>query len=292
MGFRSIMALETITGDLRAYAQLENGTFQHVDQLQAERQSNLGLRDHWFYTADGNGYFLRDGGVDWVITREAENLVLRHLDAPDSSYDQLVNTGNYRPGNVEAQSAKGAESTVVVDMNQLRLLCLSGPVEEWRYLRIRTEDGFILTGDGYEAPNEEEQKVLTRLGYTSGTFKMLRESEQHIEGTCIYVLNPAYVAKEVAKDLEHDSLWRASWLLDFNGDSYFDASLRDIDFHGRLRGVLASGASNVPEGHDAPETDYASYYKALLANPAEAVEALDDAIVAGLSKIIADYQAQ
>jgi len=116
-----------------------------VDQLQEERQDNPALRNNVFYTADGNGYFLReDGGVDWAITPEADNLVLRHLDDEvDSSYDQLVHNDNFRPDNAEALAAKNAQGTVVVDVSQLRLF---RDDKEFRYLQIRTKDGFILIG--------------------------------------------------------------------------------------------------------------------------------------------------
>ena len=110
---------------LRCYTNLEKGTFQHADQLQAERQQNPELRNQWFYTADGYGYFPRtDGDVDLAITREDNNLVLRHLnDSVNSSYHQVNQRrdSNYCPDNTEALAAKCAESTIVVDMAKLHL---------------------------------------------------------------------------------------------------------------------------------------------------------------------------
>ena len=134
-------------------------------------------------------------------------------------------------------------------MANCKFVSFSVSTEEWRYLGIRTRDGFILTEDGFEAPNEEEQKVMIRLGYTSDTLEMLRDSEQKIGETRVYVLSPDYVAKEIAKEPEHDSLWRASWLDDFLINSSFYANCRNISYHDCLRGVLASEASSVPEGH-------------------------------------------
>ena len=232
------MALETVVGSLRAYSQLKKGTFQHADQLQAERQKNPELRIQWFYTADGSGYFPRsDGGVDWAITREANNLVLRHLgDEVNSSYKQLVQTGNYRPDNVEALAAKNAEGTVIVDMTKLRL---SGNEKNWRYLQIRTKDGFIQTEDGYQAPNEEEQKAKTRLGYTLKTLKMMSDSKQKITETRICVLNPKYVQEEVKNKPESNSLWRVWWLYFFYINSSFNAGGRVVDSSLALRGERA-----------------------------------------------------
>ena len=201
------MTLDTlvnIPGNLRgAYNQAVPGTLRHVDELMDERQTcpvtpeGDDLRKQSFYTADGHGYFSTAAGdIEWAITREADNLVLRHLnDAVNSSYDQLVQTGDYRPDNTEAQAAKNADGTVVVKMNQLRL---SGTEKEWRYLQIRTKDGFIQTEDGYQVPNAEEQKAMTRLGYTPQNLQMLKEAGK--TETKIYVLNPEYVTRKVQED--------------------------------------------------------------------------------------------
>lgn len=251
------MILQIVVGDLRAYGQLEKGTFQHVDQLLTERRVNPiteadgNLRNKFLYTADGHGYFPRkDGGVDWAITREAENLVLRHLDDHvNSSYDQLTKTHNYHPDNAEAQVAKDAESTVVIDMSKLRL---TGDHKVIRSLWIRTEDGLIQTEDGYQELNEEEQKVITRLGYTSEDFKILHDHYPTLKDTEIYVLNPDYIKEKVEKS-QSDSLWRASGLHGFGGNSGFDAFIDEIDFRAPLRGVRASTASpKAPEGRNAP----------------------------------------
>ncbi len=291
------MALETIVGNLKAYNQLRNGTFQHVDELQAERINNASMRSQWFYTADGNGYFLRDDeGVDWVITREAENLVLRHLyDAVDSSFEQLTQKNNYYPGNVEALVAKSAEGSIVVDLNQLRL---SGDDDEWRYLSIRTSDGFIGTNKGYQAPNPEEQKAMNRLGCTKQTLDMLKNAK--ITKTKIYVLSLEYVQNEIKDASEHCSVWRASWLYNFCNDSDFGALNRNIYNRLRLRGVRASEASTeAPEGRGIVPTtilpvpqniSYHQCYQILLSNPSEAAKALDDATAAGLLEIIQTYR--
>lgn len=126
-----------------------------------------------------------------------------------------------------------------MDMSKLRL---SGKEKEWRYLQIRTQDGFILTNDGYQAPNEEEQRAMTRLGYSPETLKMLRDSVQKISETKIFVLNPEYVREEAPKDPEHASLWRASRLNYFYHDSDFNANYWGVNDHFRLRGVHASGS--------------------------------------------------
>lgn len=143
--------------------------------------------------------------------------MLRHLDdTVNSSYDQLVHGHNYRPDLTEAVTARNARNTVVVRVDRLRL---SGNGTEWLYLGIRTEDGFIKTKDGYQAPTEEEVKVLTRLGYTFCNLKLLKGVG--IDNTLVHVLNPEYVQKEAAKDSTHNSLWRGSWFGSFGDFSGF-----------------------------------------------------------------------
>src|SRR3989338_630808 len=243
--FFSNMAIETIIGDLRSYRELVPGTFLCVDQLLAERLTTPELWDQWFYTAEGHRYFPRsDGGVDWVITRESDNLVLRHLyDTQNSSYDQLLQRGNFCPDRAEAEAARSAEDSVVVDMSQLRL---SGNDQEYRFLAFRTSDGHVRYRKGFADPRDEELAVMNRLGYTVEYLGLL--SDSGITETRIYVLGPEYVRTTVAGISGSNSLWRASWLRAFDYGSGFLAINRDVDSHNRLRGVRASEASSAPEG--------------------------------------------
>ncbi len=146
----------------------------------------------------------------------------------------LDGKGHDRPLNEEAMAAKAAPDTLVVLMSKLRL---SGTERELRYLEIRTEDGFINTADGYQTPNDEEQKVMQRLGYTAENLTMLHDSTQKVQTIRLFVLNPAYVQEEAARDSKKSSFWRASRLNVFYGGSNFDAVSRDVDDQGHLRGV-------------------------------------------------------
>lgn len=300
--FAGKMDLETITENLRAYSQLEKGTFQTGRQLMDERRTapvteDGDLRDQWLYTADGNGYFPVENDVEWAITPEVHNLVLRHLDDEvDSSYDQLVNTNNFRPDNDEALKAKNAEGTLVTRMSKLTL---SGTDEEcgkeWRYIAIRTKDGYVRKGKRFVKPSEEDQKVMDRLGYTANNLKMLASSKQRITETKIYVPNPDYVQDEVAKDPEHNSLWRASRLSYFYDNSIFNANFRDICNRDRLLGVRRVVAEGGVEKNEVPSTPQeitpALCYETLLADRENAVAEMDDKIASGLSGLVADYLA-
>ena len=133
------MALETIIDNLRdGYNQLEPSTFQHADQLTAAQVKDPSLRNQCFYTADGPLYSVegkKKTPTLW-LTREPYNLVLRHLnDNVNSSYEQLVKTGTFRPGLDEARRAMKAKSTLRIDLS---ILHLPSYKSQWQYLEIST----------------------------------------------------------------------------------------------------------------------------------------------------------
>lgn len=233
------MELESIVGDLRAYKQLEPGTFQHSDQLTAERRTNHDLRDQYFYTADGEIYFMKDNNPMLAITRESHNPVLNNV---DEAFTQLTQEGNYHINQEEAETAISAEDTEVFDLTKLNLF---GGNSEYQYLTVST------SVKGYEELNSEERQLAERVYGQGDKFAeaMKMFADASIEETRIYVLNPEYVQKEATDSF----IGRASWLYDFGDDSDFDANYRDIDIHNRLRGVRASEASTeTPEGRTAP----------------------------------------
>ncbi len=226
--------LETIVDNLRdGYAQLEPGTFLHSDQLMAAQVKDASLRNREFYVADGLLYSLegeKKTPTLW-ITREPDNLVLRHLDekvngAYNNSYYRLVKTGNFRPEPEEARQAMEAKDTLRIDLTKLSL---QGDSPEWRYLKISTTLYNNLL-------NAEERKLAERFygeGKALGTaMKALKKAG--IYSTWVYVLAPAYVDEEVKyKGL----IGRASSQNLFDGVSYFNAGDCSIGIRGRLRGV-------------------------------------------------------
>ena len=196
------MNLETIAGDLRTYAKLQPGTMLHVDELMKERRSNPELCDQSFYTADGELYFLqgKKKTPTLAITREKDNLVLRHL---DDAFTQLTTTGNYRPNVQEVQQSIDAPETVLIDLTKLRL---QGNDAEWRYLGISTTE--------YDKLRPEERTLAERV-YGQGdefgaSLAMLHEAG--IKETRVYVLNPVYVQKEAEQGPHWGGLrgWAAS----------------------------------------------------------------------------------
>ena len=147
------MSLETITGNLRdAYKQLQPGTMLHVDELMNERRTNADLRNQWFYTADGEVYFLGTAGNPTLaMTREAHNPVLLNI---DDAFEQLTKNHNYRPSQADVQQALTAPETELITLLKLRL---SGDDDEWRHLEIGT------TPSKYNRLNDEERKFAERV---------------------------------------------------------------------------------------------------------------------------------
>ena len=219
--------LENIAGNLRdAYNRAVPGTVLHVDELMNERRTNDALRSQWFYTADGIIYRMNDHGTPELgITREPENLVLRHLnDETNSSYDQLVRNYDYRADSAEVQQAMAAESTVIIDLTKLRL---QGNDSDYHYVAVSTTE--------YNNLSTEERKLAERV-YGQGndfTANMNMLKDAGINKTRIFVLNPDYVRKGAAQG----PLGRASWLSIFDNYSDFYAYDRVIISGDRVRGV-------------------------------------------------------
>ncbi|MBI2666795.1 hypothetical protein HYX13_04240, partial [Candidatus Woesearchaeota archaeon] len=138
---------ENIEGNLRdAYKNTVSGTMLHVAEITKARITDNSLRMVGFYTADGPLYFLKGGKPMLALTREKDNLVLKHI---DEAFEQLVHGGgNYYPDAEEARKAITASETTVIDISQLRL---ENDNNEWSHLAINTGD--------YSGLNAEEKKL-------------------------------------------------------------------------------------------------------------------------------------
>lgn len=282
------MALDTVVNNLRdGYKQLQPGTFQHVDELRTEQITTPSLRNSWNYTADANGYRMQGEEVEWALARGNDGPILSNIDA---AYDQLTQTGNFRPSKELSDVAFSAKDTLVTPLSQLRYRKDKGE-EEWVYLEVRIKDGAVNTGKKYEAPNDAEAKVFKRTGLTTEFLAELKKAGK--ETTRTYFLNPDYVKKEVAGDKEKRDLWRASRLRNFYSSSSFYAVVHFVVNRGALRGVrqvVAEGDAAKNEVPSAPqEITPARCYDLILADPQKALAALDDAKVAGLSRLVTEY---
>ena len=275
------MVLETIIGDLRAFRELEERTFQHSNQIQIARLTDASLQSLPFYTADGALYRVNDGAVQLGLTRLEHNLVLRHLDV---SFSALTCTGVYHPPREEVRDAFGDASTLVTDLAKLSL---QDSNKEWSYFPIPTRE--------YDTLNTPDRRLAERVHGSGDTFiqvmKML--ADNGIKETKIYVLNPEYVRKHA----KEEALGRASWLNNFSLNSGFSAVGSGINNLDRLRGVRRRPVASVSEPGAHEVRDNAPFnprihYQALLAHPEESLSGLDDAVASGLSEIISKYHSK
>jgi len=232
------MALENVTENLLAYKELEPGTFQHADQLTTARRTNTGLREQWFYTADGALYTVQEGKPLWVITREPQNLVLQNI---DEAYRQLTNQGNYFPDTEAAQTSLEHKDTVVVNLRELELV-----KSDYQHSHFKVNPRAL------RVLNSEQRKAAQRIyGPDEENFglnmEMFAEARKNPR---VYVLMPDYVQSTLRSN-DKKFVGRASWLNFFSNDSDFLADVRDVGNLDALRGVrrvIATGAKNeVPQ---------------------------------------------
>ena len=218
------MALEDVIGTLLVYKKLEPGTFQHVDQLTTERRTNHGLRNLWFYTADGELYTVQKTEHLWAITREPQNLVLENI---DEAYRQLTGKGNYFPDTEAAQTSLDHPDTVIVDLNGLSLT------------RANDEYGhFVVDPKAVKKLNSEQRKAAQRIyGPDDNNFGLNMEMFAEAgKKTRVFVVMPDYV-QGTLRGNDKKFLGRASWLNDFSSNSNFDAGDRSVNNFNALRGV-------------------------------------------------------
>lgn len=231
------MSLETITGNLLMYKELEPGTFQHVDQLTTERRDNLDLRNKCFYVADGLLYTIKKRKYLLGITCGPQNLVLQHL---DEAFLQLTQKSNYFPVFEEAKASFEHPDTVVVDINGLELV---KDTEEYGH--------FVIDSKNVKKLNSQRLLIAKRifgpdednLGQNMETFAKAEKCPR------FFALMPGYI-KDTLEARGKEYLARACWLGDFGSNSSFGAGGRGVDnYGGALRGVRRASVSEpvVPE---------------------------------------------
>ncbi|MEK6900649.1 MAG: hypothetical protein AABX05_05985 [Nanoarchaeota archaeon] len=224
------MALETITGGLEVYKQLQKGTMCCVDTLMDDRRDNLKLRNEWIYPADGVVYFLagKSKTPTLGITREAGNPILQNV---DDAIEQLETTGNYFVSAADLESVLRAVDTVLIDLTKLGL---AGDNPEWGHLPIGTAPA------KYGKLNGTKRELAERAGFTKENVKMLRSAK--IREPRIYLLKPEYVTEHASEG----AIARACLLYNFLNNSDFNATRRGkiwrqqqfgmSDLHDRIRG--------------------------------------------------------
>ncbi len=242
----TLKTIETITGNLREFAQFEPGTFQDFDELSRDQVADPSLLRRDFYVSTFPLYTVRGGEPILALARHTKehphNLVLSHLfDKKNSSYEQLLSekTGyNFRPNPEEAQAVLEAADTLQVKLRDLRLRG-DDRLNHFLALAIRTEDGFVKVGsDEYKPPSEAEQEVIQRVGYTEEFLAMSQREHPSIRETRLYVLAPNYVAAKAREQFVGQAARRCDFLLNVSSDT----NVNLVDDRCRLRGVRRAAA--------------------------------------------------
>lgn len=253
------MTLETITDNFRdGCARLEPYSLIHADELMAEQVRNKSLRKGGFCVADFPLYSLENGVPTIWLARhtceEPNNLVIRHLfDNKNSSYNQIIKSGNFRPEIKEAREVMSADSTLKIDMTKLRLTMISNLDHDWyclklvineKKVRLDLYDSWTVLYSGelphprYVALNDEEQALVERF-YGSGddfakSIEMLRT--ERVNKTHIFVLDKYSVTEKCRKG----PIGSVVWCADFKrGNGSILANNTMISDCSSLRGVLA-----------------------------------------------------
>lgn len=214
--------LVTIEGNLLdAYNQLQPGTMLHVDQLTTERRTNNELRKLGFYTADGELY----SSQFWAITRQPQNLILKHIDKP---FTQFRTNGNYLPNSEEALASVQHPDTVVIDPHGLRLI------------KDYDECGhFVVDPRNPKNLNSQQELAAMRIfGPDEENYgKNLEMFAEAGKTPWVFVLMPDYVQNSL-KQKNAEYLARASWLFHFDFNSRFNASDWSTGGPYRFRGYV------------------------------------------------------
>ncbi len=218
-------AAANIPGSLSiAYQACIPSTFRHVDELVSERREIEGLRQIPFYTADGVLYFMNGERPMVAITREPENLILRH---PEDAIIQLYEKEIYCPSPEEAKQVINMRATAVFDLGELGLKTKRRD-SIMSFLEISTTEYDQLT---------PEQRRLTERIYGKGTdflWNMDMLKQEGIDTTRIYLSNPDYVQRE-ARD---GPIGQASLLHGHaHNSSSFCLAVRDIQNLSQIRAV-------------------------------------------------------
>ena len=135
--------------------------------------------------------------------------------------------------------------------------------------------------------------MLDRTGYTPAFLQTLRTSQRRVQESKIYILNPTAVLQVAAEG----PVGRAAWRSHFDSGTGSDALDYGVDVHLALRGVrLVVAVGDAPEKGQVPyaasvpsEIPLADCYRTLLANPPASIQAMDDRVAGGLSRLVSDY---
>jgi len=286
------MNLDIIKGNLQSFTKFKEGTFRHIDEVVKE---DINLKEsNQIYTADGHGYFIENGRLKWAVTRGIYNPILYTLMGknPERTLKMLNNFHAYWLNPEYTKTIISADSTEVFDVQELNLkkhdkypnsnnpFAKAWDEPEGTRCIFNIIDSMIESHN----PNQEQQKVMQRLGLTKEFFHLLRvEYDIH----CVNVVVPDF-QKDYIRKFETDpgSLWFTSQCKMAQGQLFILANVYSNLDRISLIGELPKYIDEKPK----EEVGLSQYYRKILANPSEAVKSMDDATAQGLLRIIADYK--
>lgn len=283
------MNLDVINGSLEEFRRFRDGTFQHLDQIMGTFEMGHGV----LYTPEGYGYFVDDGKTKLTVTRGEHNPLLHAIieGGFERVKQQLKNNGSYWLNPTQTQAIVSAKSTDVFDVESL-----GNHDDENRY-GIHIEASYSLIEfigprryvSVFDNLGAEQKRLMQRFGLDSNSFDVLIATTSQLSKLYIQLLPPGVVAKRL--ETEGGSLWFASHV-GSNGNYHgrevvISTIFSEIDTSAKLIGILDNDSSTA---NGVQENPLSQHYRGILADPAEAVRAMDDKTAQGLLKIIADYK--
>ncbi len=234
--------VDFLQGDLKMAKLFEVGTLLHWDQLSATGVESRIASSPWSsYVADYLQYQVEAGRPVLALARHTAehpcNLILIHSDHFSDQLTRGIYTERdpirYSPPFDQARAVLEAANTLKVDLLQLRLSrreTTSTSDAIYGTLVARTTDSFIKDSQGtYQPPNEVEQQVLQRLGYTPEFLK--RHENIGVQEATFNFLHPEYVTMKIK-----NSFWGFTGSRSYIGNRPVSAGTAYINTKGNLFG--------------------------------------------------------
>ncbi|MFH0701639.1 MAG: hypothetical protein V2A62_04330 [Candidatus Woesearchaeota archaeon] len=225
-----VLEYDIVSGNLGAVRQLEAQGYrlQTGRELQDDRckDGQEDLQSRFFYVANANGFYphpQQKGTFCWAYTDGVHNLITQPQYL-DRALRELPPTGIFRPDAAqESWEAIRDRSSKRFSLSDLGLVREN---DEWSFILVETGK--------YDNLNPMQKRAAAMVGHTRKNVAYM--AQKGITESRIWLPNPKYLAG-VFEEKGEDPIWRASWLLNFNYYSCFNAYFHLISNANSLRGV-------------------------------------------------------
>lgn len=283
------MSIDMIRGNFGDFQQFEEGTFQHIDEIIKNMRisEKAGLQEEITSTADGVGYFVEDNRVKLAITRGDNNPFLQAIikEGYNNVNGKLGEMG-YWLNPEKTRQVVSAKLTEIFDVENL-----VGRVDNIAMSGYSSRPE--IRGYFFEITNNsntEQQRVMQRFGLTAKYVDAIF-SGYNVESAKVILACPSVIEAKLLT--EPGSLWFSLTLSQFSGmyqygraSLHFCARWYEPTTQTRIFGKRSRGLPT----DISKENPLSQHYRRILADPSEAVKAMDDHTAQGLLKIIADYK--